>query len=81
MNSFVTMPKAQYLPITNSNAVRQVYTSPHVVQSGNKRSYIINKFIRGKRKAIERRKTELSQIPHSISTYNLKEPPEINEPR
>lgn len=40
---------------------------------------MINKFIRGKRKTIERTKTERSQIPHSISTYNLKEPPEIND--
>jgi hypothetical protein len=31
MNSFVTMQKKQYLPITNSNAVRQVHTGPHVV--------------------------------------------------
>ena len=81
MNLFVTMQKVQYLPIINSNATGQAHTAPHVVQSGNKRIYMINKFIRGKRKTIERTKNERSKIPHSISTYNLKEPPEISEPR
>jgi hypothetical protein len=53
MNLFVAMQKVQYLPIINSNATGQAHTGPHVVQSGNKRSYMINKFIRGKRKTIE----------------------------
>lgn len=60
MHSFVIMQKAQYLPIINSNAMRRVHTGPHVIQSGNKRIYMINKFIRGKRKTIERTKTKRS---------------------